>query len=111
MDGGLRLPNRPATDPSYTAPPAFVAICPPVPPHARSWQAAHGWLRLRERLASLKMDLPSCSCGESSVGLPLPPQPCRRRASPPSTAEDRRIASLAFMIDSVRVGRMRADQR
>ena len=35
-DGGLRLPNRPGTEPAYTAPAAFTAGSGPVKPNAAS---------------------------------------------------------------------------
>jgi len=36
-DGGLRSPNRPAIEPSYTAPAALTALLGPVHPHAGAW--------------------------------------------------------------------------
>src|SRR5450759_4538783 len=39
-DGGLRLPNRPVTAPSYTAPPWSIIVSGPVHPTCDAWHAA-----------------------------------------------------------------------
>src|SRR5664280_969833 len=39
LDGGLRLPNRPVTAPSYAAPPELVTASGPVHPTCDAWHA------------------------------------------------------------------------
>src|SRR3970040_1297318 len=59
--GGLRLPNRPVTEPSYTAPAAFTAEIGPVQPASGAWQLAHDWLPFADRVTSKKIALPSAA--------------------------------------------------
>src|SRR6188474_411104 len=43
--GVRRVPNRVATDPAWTAPPAFTATFADEKPNSATWHDAHDWLR------------------------------------------------------------------
>src|SRR5674476_603700 len=58
LDGGLRLPNRPFTAPSYAAPPRLVSSSGPVHPTCDAWHPAQARPAGSERLVSKNNCLP-----------------------------------------------------